>query len=343
MNSKYSTCILKIAHHNNKNDPEKSVAIKLDESLFKKYPNLKYVRLQSNKLSFENPDGLFNDTELFRVHFENNLINEIPASLLNLSSLRHLAIINNSIAQLKSDVFKHNKNLKILELGSLSINQNNLKESEVLLPDTLTKLILSGMPFSYIPFNLDVCFNSLTSFSFTGVEWPYPNDYGDSTYIKFDRLLVYLNCIITEEQKKTLTNHFDDKSRGLAPDEIYKFSAFLFKKFPRLGTIPSIVFKMSNLTCLDLSFQAIKEIPDEIGLLRSLNKLVLNSCIVLESLSGKLGSLPIKELGLANCLSLKTPPPEIVKRGTVSVLAYLKRLSTGSVLCKRTKLMLVSY
>jgi Leucine-rich repeat (LRR) protein len=240
-------------------------------------------------------------------------------------------------------VFKHNKNLKILELGSLSINQNNLKESEVLLPDTLTKLILSGMPFSYIPFNLDVCFNSLTSFSFTGVEWPYPNDYGDSTYIKFDRLLVYLNCIITEEQKKTLTNHFDDKSRGLAPDEIYKFSAFLFKKFPRLGTIPSIVFKMSNLTCLDLSFQAIKEIPDEIGLLRSLNKLVLNSCIVLESLSGKLGSLPIKELGLANCLSLKTPPPEIVKRGTVSVLAYLKRLSTGSVLCKRTKLMLVSY
>ena len=342
LNSKYSTCILKIAHHNNKNDPEKSVAVKLDESLFKKNSNLKYFRIQSNKLSFENPDGLFNDTELFRVHFENNLIDEIPASLLNLSSLRHLAIINNSIARLKSDVFKQNKNLKILELGSLSINQNNLKESEVFLPDTLVKLSLSGMPFSYIPFNLDACLDSLTLFSFTGIEWPYPSDYGDSTHIEFDRLLVYLNCIITEEQKKALTNHFDNKRKGLAADEIYKFSAFLFKKFPRLNAIPSIVFKMSNLTSLDLSFQAIKEIPDEIGLLKSLNKLILNSCIVLESLSGKIGSLPLKELGLANCLSLKTPPPEIVKRGTVSVLAYLKRLSTGSVLCKRTKLMLVS-
>ena len=89
------------------------------------------------------------------------------------------------------------------------------------------------MPFSYIPFNLDACLDSLTLFSFTGVEWPYPSDFGDSTHIEFDRLLVYLNCIITEEQKKALTNHFDNKRKGLAADEIYKFSAFLFKKFPR--------------------------------------------------------------------------------------------------------------
>jgi Leucine-rich repeat (LRR) protein len=239
-------------------------------------------------------------------------------------------------------MFKNNKNLKVLELGSLSINQNNLKENEILLPETLKELNLTAMPFSYIPFNLDACSNTLNSLVFSGVEWPYPRGYGNPI-VQFDRLLRYVNFIINDEQKQALINHFDNKKKaGLDSDDIYKFSAFLFKRFPRFSQVPSIIFKLTNLTSLDLSFQAIKQIPDEIGMLKSLNRLILNSCIVLESISGSLGSLPIKELRLEDCLSLKTPPPEIVKRGTISVLAYLKRLLTGSVLCKRTKLMLVS-
>lgn len=63
--------------------------------------------------------------------------------------------------------------------------------------------------------------------------------------------------------------------------------------------------------------------------------------MLLESVSFKLGNLPIEQISLQNCLSLKTPPPEIVRRGYRSVVAYLKRLTTGSVTCKRTKLMLV--
>ena len=61
----------------------------------------------------------------------------------------------------------------------------------------------------------------------------------------------------------------------------------------------------------------------------------------METLSFKLGNLPIEQISLINCLSLKTPPPEIVRRGYRSVMAYMKRLTTGSVTCKRTKLMLV--
>ena len=67
----------------------------------------------------------------------------------------------------------------------------------------------------------------------------------------------------------------------------------------------------------------------------------MNNCILLESISNKLGDIDLKEIELENTLSLKTPPPEICKRGIHSILGYLKRLSTGSVLCKRTKLMLV--
>lgn len=88
-------------------------------------------------------------------------------------------------------------------------------------------------------------------------------------------------------------------------------------------------------------FKGIKFIPDTIENLTNLRILTLDNCILLESISPRIGNLPIEELSLSNCLSLKTPPPEIVRRGKTSVMAYLKRLSTGSVTCKRTKLMLV--
>ena len=46
-------------------------------------------------------------------------------------------------------------------------------------------------------------------------------------------------------------------------------------------------------------------------------------------------------VGLENCPKLRTPPPEIVSQGKRVVIAYLKRLSQGSVACYRTKLMFV--
>ena len=51
--------------------------------------------------------------------------------------------------------------------------------------------------------------------------------------------------------------------------------------------------------------------------------------------------LAIPVLPLRGCPSLKTPPKEIVARGFSAVFGYLRRLQLGSVVCKRTKLMMV--
>lgn len=75
-------------------------------------------------------------------------------------------------------------------------------------------------------------------------------------------------------------------------------------------------------------------------MLKNLKHLKLKYCLLLETLSAKLGKLQLEELDLTGCVSLRTPPLEIQKRGVNSVLAYLNRLLTGSVACKRTKLML---
>ena len=49
----------------------------------------------------------------------------------------------------------------------------------------------------------------------------------------------------------------------------------------------------------------------------------------------------ITEIQLVNSFAIKTPPQEIIVKGFQAIHAYLKRLETGSVQCKRTKLLLV--
>lgn len=86
--------------------------------------------------------------------------------------------------------------------------------------------------------------------------------------------------------------------------------------------------------------KAIQKLPGKIRMLKNLKHLKLRYCVYLEALSAKLSMLKLKELDLTGCISLHTPPVEIQKRGVSSILAYLNRLLTGSVSCKRTKLML---
>jgi leucine-rich repeat kinase 2 len=134
---------------------------------------------------------------------------------------------------------------------------------------------------------------------------------------------------------------------------MHKLNAYVYKKYPRLGEskeydvhlvsggIPASIFTLTNLVSLNLSYHGITKVPDEIEKLVRLKELLLDNCIRLESLSGKIADLQLTKISLINCLSLKTPPIEISRRGTQSILSYMKHLSSGSIPCKRTKLMLV--
>jgi hypothetical protein len=105
--------------------------------------------------------------------------------------------------------------------------------------------------------------------------------------------------------------------------------------------IPSVIFQLRNLTELTLEYQGIKSVPDTIKNLTYLTIFNLNYCVELETLSAQVGFLPLKELNLTGCPSLKTPPIEITRRGHTQTMAFLQRLVSGSTACKRTKLMLV--
>ena len=166
------------------------------------------------------------------------------------------------------------------------------------------------------------------------------------------------NLLSVSEAQNLFAKADSDRNNLLDYQELQCFNAIIFKHFIRAGShditdgsldeetnnmtnlgMPKSFFTSNFLSYLDLSYQAFKKIPGSIKHLRSLKVLKLKYCVYLEALSPQLGLINLSELDLTGCLSLKTPPLEIQRRGVNSVLAYLKRLLTGSVKCKRTRLM----
>jgi hypothetical protein len=196
--------------------------------------------------------------------------------------------------------------------------------------------------------------DNLTQLELSGVPWTELDNNENYSVYSLEQLIYKYRISLSDEVIRKNFHTFDQKNKGyLNDEEMTKFNAFVFKRFPRLGSelksgqnvlsgIPGIIFTLTNLTSLNLSYQAIRFVPKEIKQLKQLEELILKNCILLETVGRPVGELLlIKTVDLEGCISLQTPPLEIIKRGRTAVLAYLKRLSTGSILYKRTKLMLV--
>ncbi len=337
-----------------------SFSLFLDKIFSSKFSNLRKISLCNCSLEFENNgDNFFNELKyICEISLENNQISSLPNSLFksnNISSLR----INNPIKSLPDlKVFQSMKNLQNLELSETDFlkNKQNFNDAKIILSGNLKQLKIKYLQLDFLPFDFDYD-SQLISLEIPGVPW-LDIDYFErtNTFITLKTLTEFYDKHFTQEQIIKLFRHFDHDSNGyLTKEEAMKFNAFIFKRFSRLGDntnelssdsklqsgIPEDIFKLSFIKYLDLSYQAIRLIPEEIANLEHLNVLILKDCILLSSVSPKLSLLPITSLNLENCFSLKTPPPEIVKRGMSSALSYLKRLCSGSVLCKKTKLMFV--
>lgn len=311
--------------------------INITREFTQKFNEIKILGVLNQKFSINEQTLISKLNCLTCIRFENNNLEFLPESLSELESLMSLTIKLNPIKNFNLNL-KKLKNLEYLCLENLSLNSNNF-EQKIKLPDNLKSLSFNSMQFDDLPFEFENCKLSIRKLRFSSIKW---FDLNKFTTIKFQQLAFFLSFYLDFGQINKLMAHFNQsKSGSLNKQEIIKLNAFIFKKFPRLTSFPQILFQMKNLTLLDLSNHAFKFIPNEIEQLENLSILLLKNCIYLESVSSKLGYLPIKELNLDGCLSLKTPPPEIVKRGTNSVLSYLKRLLSGTEICKRTKLMLV--
>jgi Leucine-rich repeat (LRR) protein len=339
------------------NDTSKSLS--LNENLFSKLPNLANLFIEGLKLKTVDK-SIKKCIYLKNIELTNNSLITFPESLL-LDSLQQFVIENNPIQTIPKELFKI-KNLKSIVLSMLNLTSlpDNWSIEEIEQKSSLKSLIISQTKLNTLPNDLLRKNLNIGKIIFDGVHLILPETQQNwSTFLINMETLTSLYCpvLLSYNEATELFKKYDyDRNLVLNYTEIQHLNAELFEKYPRLGDklssvdddvyggLPIGIFHLKSLSYLDLSFQAIRKIPDAIEGLKGLKTLKLKYCIYLETLSSLLSTLPLlKELDLIGCLSLKTPPAEIQRKGFASIIAYLRRLRTGSVSCQRTKLMLVGH
>ena len=342
LNNEYAKSCLHVAL-NGGQDSQKP--FRLSKTFVKNYGDLKFL-LISNAVVLGSENKLFNKVEsLMCLEISNTSLAQLPESLFGLKHLQILKLINNPIKELRADLdrFESLCSLKNFEIDNLNLNIS--PKDQVRLPESLENLNLTNMRLNRCPFMLGT--TKLTHLTISGVPL-FSSEESNAQ----KKLSVNLNAILDKYSKLIETTQLRDifssifaidaeSSEYLNHQEQCRFNAFIFRKFARLDAIPMDVFVVKSLRHLDLSYQAIKQVPDEIESLINLNSLTLHGCILLVSISPRLANLSINLLDINECISLQTPPPEIQRRGTKSIILYLKRLLSGQVTCKRTKLMFV--
>jgi hypothetical protein len=252
--------------------------VEIDDSLNIFSKNLRIIEFHQNDLS-ELPATLFNEQSMLQhIVIDNNLINFIPKTIFLMGSLRALTLSRLNLTSLPDqwyqDVNVNEKNDDICDIRSLTISQTRIKQ---------------------LPNDLFIYNKYLEQLTFQGVHLILPENEKQWSHMSIDLNHVtrqYCPNLLTIEEAKSIFTKYDYDNNGfLDYKELQHFNAFIFIHFPRLGDdlyknsefiqeaglggLFSSLFQFKSLTCLDLSFQAIRLIPPEIKSFKSLKILKL--------------------------------------------------------------------
>lgn len=334
---------------------DSDILFDLNREVVENYAFLRSISLIGTKVTLDK--SIEELAHLKYLELIRNELTEIPKSVYLCKKLECLVIEDNPITYFSTehDTFSEMTGLKKLFISNVKFDST--RTQMVVLPESLEELVCTSIAAEFIPFDFKLCSSTLETLTFTGFKWIDLEEFGGANAcLSLENLktkLVKENKLMSASEVEKLLQQFDNDGSGyLESEELIHLNALLFKSFDRLGFnknnnpatpsgLPNDLFTLSSLTELDLSYQAIRFIPNQIEELKSLRYLTLKNCLLLQSLSSKCGLLDLYNIELDNCISLKTPPAEVVNRGFDSLMTYLKRLNTGSVLCKKTKLMLV--
>ncbi|XP_060069823.1 uncharacterized protein LOC132549872, partial [Ylistrum balloti] len=323
----------------------------LSDNFLGKFVKLEELDLSENQLQ-RLPNGFGSTVWLSHLNISKNKISELPGDLSTLKDvLTFLDISDNPFKEIPKVVWS------LVSLKSLHAdNIGKIGDLEPIVNmKQLTELSLASNLISTIPESFGQL--ALTYLNLSGVPW-FPDLVSGKSRPTFKTFKTILNqytvfgVLLDEKEKFELFNKVDkDASGTLEKEELLEMNTLLFGMYPRFGIkdlaytatggVPGVIFKLTSLERLELSFHGLKQIPDEIEDLKALTSLDVSNNPYLESISSRVGELPMKEINLKYCPTLKTPPKEVVARGFNAVFGYLKRLLSGSVQCRRTKLMMV--
>ncbi|XP_046562629.1 LOW QUALITY PROTEIN: uncharacterized protein LOC124271531 [Haliotis rubra] len=325
----------------------------IPKQLFQQLPNLHDLDISTNQIQ-EIPEEIGLCTKMLNLSMHRNQICDIPESIANMTELNRLDISNNLLKEVPACICKLTKlvclYIRTMQLTSLPDEIGNLT--------LLEKFYLNENAISELPPSFTKLTN-LKQLSLNGVSWVKIKANTILSKRNFENTLRAANLqhfLDKNEQDRTaIFQYFDENTNGtLEPAEIGKLNATIFYTFPRFGYMgseppdedtpcgfPQELLSLEKLEYLSLQYQGIVSVPEDIGRLKNLKVLNLSHNPYLLSIPAQTGSLPLKRLELDECPMLKTPPKEIRAKGFSATCAYLRRLLSGSVECRRTKLMMV--
>ncbi|EFA78013.1 leucine-rich repeat-containing protein [Heterostelium album PN500] len=319
----------------------------IPESIHLEMSSLVELTLAHNNLStIPNLSGL---SSLEKLGLQGNRLMAISQEeiVLNLPiSLKELNLASNQLTDLPTSI------VKLSNLNTLCISNNNFKTLPSVLLDSkyesLTSLNISSCRYLEV-FHIPTALVSLTTFIATGLERiaVLPEEIGR---------LSTLECLDLSENDFTtdgrlpwsITQLVNLKELSLNHSKLANFplqilnlvnlrklslSNNLFTK------LPNDISPLHNLVELNLSNNRLENVPSSIGQLEKLQVLSIQHNQIKE-LKPSMGLLPLEHLAIQGN-PLRTPPPEIIAKGTVSILKFLKDLTKGQEECYRMKLMVV--
>ncbi|KAH9524593.1 hypothetical protein Btru_027277, partial [Bulinus truncatus] len=232
-----------------------------------------------------------------------------------------LDLSGNHLSELPSELFSSLRNLK-----DLNVTYNKLESlpDEIAQCKQLMTLSLSENKLKSLPSTLQNC-HELSRL-----------DISKNKFLEFPEVVIGLKNL-----QRLYAQHLQLKSLPKNIGDLCNLQILALNDEDTPCGFPGVIFELKNLQYLSLQYQGITSIPEDIKKLNKLTTLHLGNNPNLLTISAHVGSLPLKRLELEACSRLKTPPKEIRAKGFITTFAYLKRLLTGSVSCKRTKLMLV--
>ncbi|CAF3640658.1 unnamed protein product [Rotaria sp. Silwood1] len=349
----------------------------LDNDFFLKFNGLEIIDITNIIIDhFQlNNENIYCLKNLAYLSLENNDLSTIEIDFKYLNELTYIKLIENLFESLPLNCLssKSLQTIELSKLGRLIEIDSNTRFSSKLKTLLITESILTTLPQTLA---IDAQ-NKLTKLTLNGVPWWGATGLNVNEIIKYDSFLKKFVTFLDSEELGKIYRMYDADVNGvLSYSEINLMNAHIYRYIPRLRSsntkipnsgrssvepthtnesdmfkqdsfstdlsgIPSAIFYLENLIELTIEYQGIKVVPDAIKNLKHLVIFNVNYCIELETLSAYVGFLPLRELNLNGCVSLKTPPIEITRRGHTQTMAFLKRLISGSTPCKRTKLMLV--
>ena len=274
-------------------------------------------------------------TNLRHLDMSNSDISDLPASIGNLTNLQHLDMSYSNISDLPASI-GNLMNLRTLFLRDTPIRRlpesiGNLK--------CLQSLNLSATKISELPESI-VNLTSLQSLNLSHTQIrEFPEDIVKLTNLQS----LYLNDVQISGLPEGIVNLKNLQNLYLSGTEIREFPASIenLTNLRRLelgsvdlNSLPEGIEKLANLHRLDLSSSRIKELPENIGNLRGLKQLLLEDCFLnelpqsllsldLDYKEGKFSAGNYFEPGIyINGLKLKNQPVEIFFQSRDLIINY---------------------